>query len=105
MYLFIIFQCHSVVFVDLNANFIKEKPLKGFNLASFKCTLKYYFDILRFIVLFSFIRCWLCSQQKCFCFLPPKLHKQLPANWLVCSQQHPLVSKWNANNTAELLFD
>lgn len=104
LYLFIIFQCHSVVFVDLNANFIKEKSLEWFNLVSFKCTLKGYFDILKLSVLCSFIR---CPKMVCaFCPKATHTHTQCTAaNRLARSQQYPLVSGWNANNAAEPLFD
>lgn len=50
--------------------YIKEKSLKWFNFVSFKCTWKGYYDMLKFSVFFSFIRCWLCSQQNVSAFCP-----------------------------------
>lgn len=81
---FSIFQCHSNVFVDLNANFINKKSLMGvfvvFYISWFETNFVLYFNPT--LVMWSSD---LRAQQK------PRLY--------------PLVSGWNANNVAERLFD
>lgn len=80
---FSIFQCHSNVSVDLNANFINKKSLMSI------CV------IFKFTGLHFFRLHWLYGLPTVLCHLGAA---QQP-------QPYPPVPGWNANNMVERLFD